>query len=476
LVGSSQQGRYNDFTRSGSKQWDDQKINVLDLEFKSVNDLYFEHRSNKSGNPETRKADKVKRGGDYSTGQYTAIYKCKWIIGTDYIYDSGLATDMKRKKNALRDTSFSFHVVAPSQDQMRFFGIVETMIPVADQIQIMWLKLQNYILNMVPPGIRFNLDALENINLGHGGEAWKPSKILDLYRQRGDMAFRGLDKEGNPFAGVPIEPIQNFVTGEIQNMVMIINSYLGLLRDNIGFNEITDGSTPDPRTLNGVANIAYQNTSNALSSLFKAEKYLNESVSDALLVRMQDAFSKGHKGYLAALGGNTMKFWMSKTDITAHELSLVVEDKPSDEEMMMLNQRMSVAMESGQITVADSTYIDTIDNIKEKAAVLAFRVKKNQEEAHARQMQQIEANGQTQQHSAMVAEEEKRKTLEMEHQLKMQYLEAEKTWDMKIKEMEMRARLMDTDKREYGRVVTKQVENEGKSNVAAINQKNQPSE
>jgi hypothetical protein len=288
------------------------------------------------------------------------------------------------------------------------------------------------------------------------------------------MPYRSRDKEGEPFPETPIEPIQNFVSGEILNMVTIINSFMGLLRDNIGFNEVTDGSTPDPRTLNGVANLAYQNTSNALSSLFKAEKYLNESLADALVVRMQDAFSRGHEGYIAALGGNTLKFWMSKTNITLHELSIIMEDKPSDEQKMELQRDMAIAIESGQITIADKIYIDTIDNLKEKAAVLAFRVKKNQEEAHARSMQQIQANGETQQQSAIIAEQAKQQTMQMEYQLKTQYMLAEKAEEAKIEAMKLQGRYNEGMLREEGRVVTKQVENEGKSNVAAMNQKKEP--
>lgn len=473
LKGSRAQGRDNNFLRAGSRNWDDDKIDVLDIEFKSVNDMLFEERKNSAGNREVRKAQFSKKGKKDVRGKsYEVIYKCKWIIGTDYVYDDGLMTDMKRKKNAIRDTSFSFHIVAPSQDQMRFFGVVESMIPVADQIQIVWLKLQNLLLNMVPPGIKFNLDALENINIGHAGQAWTPMKILDMYKQRGDMAYRSRDKEGNPFPENPIETMQNSVAQEANNLANMINIFMNLLRDNIGFNEVTDGSTPDPRTLNGVANIAYQNTSNALNSLFMAKKYLNESVADSLVVRMQQAFTAGHKGYLAALGGNTHKFWMSKTDITLHELSVVVNDAPSDEDLMELKADVRIALESGQINIADKVFIDTIDNVKEKAAVLAHRVKKNQEQKQQEALAMQQQNGQIQQQSAMVAEEEKRKTMEFEHQLKVQFLQTEMPMKYELEMMKQQTRLIETDKREQGRVASKYVENQGKEKVAAMNQKN----
>jgi len=290
LVGKS--GSYDFDFHKYSKPYDDKTIEVVDFEIKTVDDLVLENGTNKFGNQMVRKAkyhNKDKK--DYSSSKYEVIYKCRWVVGTDYVYNCGRLTNMKRKKGSLTSTRFSFHMFAPSQDQMRFFGVVEAMIPVADQIQLSWLKLQNLLLNIVPPGIAFNLDALENVSLGRAGEEWKPAKIMELYRQRGDLPFRGKDEEGRPMTDIPIKPMQNAVMGEVNNLMILINSFLGLLRDNIGFNEVTDGSAPDPRMLNGVANLAYQSTSQALSHLVIAKKNINEELCEDLVIRLQDAFA-----------------------------------------------------------------------------------------------------------------------------------------------------------------------------------------
>jgi hypothetical protein len=353
---------------------------------------------------------------------------------------------------------------------MKFYGVVEQMIPVADQIQIAWIKFQNLLLNIVPPGIAFDLDSLENINLGHGGKEWAPRKVIEMYKQRGDMAYRSLDKgTGERKHQVPITPLQNSITQEANNIVAMIQSFMGLLRDNIGFNEITDGSTPDPRMGKSVASMAYQSTSQALSSQIIAKKRINEELAADLTIRMQDAFASGEvEGYKKALGAATQQFWKVQSKLNLHEISLKIEDKPNPEQIQELNQKIQIALANKEITIADAVELDTFDNIKEKAAILAYKTKKNMDAAQARSLELQQQNGQIQQQSAMVAEEEKRKTMEVEFAYKSQLVILEKEWDYKIKELDGTIRLQDRNTAEQGRTTTKQIENQGKVVVKSM--------
>ena len=468
-----------DFQKPYSRPYDDMKVSVVDFEYKTVDDLVFEKRVNSRGNLEVRKSQYNKKNQpysqkEYSRTQYQVIYKCKWVVGTDFVWETGRCTNMKRKKNSLTETRFSFHMYAPSQDQMRFFGVVESMIPVADQIQISWLKLQNLLLKQVPPGIAFDLSALENINLGHAGKQWNPRKVIEMYYQRGDMPYRSLDQEGNPRGNVPISPLSNMVMQEANNMMILINSFMGLLRDNIGFNEITDGSSPDPRMLKSVASLAYQSTSQALSHLIVAKKRINEELAEDLVIRMQDAFSSGKvEGYKRALGAATQQFFSVQNDISLYEIAVKIEDIPSEEEKAKVEQKVQLALQSGQITIADAIELDMVKNLKERVAILAFRVKKNQEMNQQQQMMLSQQNAQVQQQAAIIAEEEKRKTIQMEYQLKAQLVQAEKQYDLQIEQLKTQGRLQDTSLREQGRMGAKQIENQGKRETKAMDLMNQ---
>jgi len=466
-----QKGGARRYAANGERVNDDNKILVLEFEKKSFDETAYEKRVNSHGNKKINKTDynrKTDKKSEIVRDGRKTLYKGKWIIDTDFIFEYGRCTNIKRSKNNPKDTTFSWHLIAPEQDRMNFFGVIESMIPVADQIQIAWLKIMNLLLNSVPPGIAFDLSALENLNLGHNGEKWVPRKALEMYKRRGDMAYRSKREDGEPMGGPPITQLRSEVASEIANFVGIVNGFMGILRDNIGFNEVTDGSTPDPRTLNGVANLAYQATTNALNHLVQGTKFLNENIADSLVIRLQDAFEAGEKVYRKALGINSERFWKTLGDITAHELSLKFEDKPSDEEKAVLNRRIELAESSGQITVADSTYIDTIDNIKEKAMVLAFLVKKNIGEKQARDMQNIEANSKEQQKSAAMTAEMERENIKLEYSLKSQLQREEKQADFMIERLKSSTRINEADIKEAGRAFTKELENEGKKAVKAM--------
>jgi hypothetical protein len=92
----------------------------------------------------------------YDGKQWEVVYKGKWIVGTDYIYDFGLATNMKRAMDIkkISKTELSFHVVAASFDKMVAKGITEDLIPIADEIQMTVLKLRNLNNRMIPTAQR----------------------------------------------------------------------------------------------------------------------------------------------------------------------------------------------------------------------------------------------------------------------------------------------------------------------------------
>jgi len=91
---------------------------------------------------------------------------------------------MKRAKSSLMDTKLSYHIYAPEFFDMRGYGIMEQIIPIADAIQIAWYRMQNAINQARPKGIIIEMGALEDIPLGAGGKKLSPMKVLDLYNPR----------------------------------------------------------------------------------------------------------------------------------------------------------------------------------------------------------------------------------------------------------------------------------------------------
>jgi hypothetical protein len=452
-----------------NRGYDAFNLRLLDIEFFSVNELVYEQRIDRRGNRIYAKAkyeDRNKRKDKFERVAYKVVYKGKWIMDTNYIFDYGLCTDMKRAKSSLMDTKMSYNIYAPEFWDMRATGMMEQIIPIADAIQIAWYRLQNAINQARPKGIAIEIGALEDIPLGSGGTKLSPMKVLDLYNQTGSLVYRKLDAQGRQANYKPIEELENGLGRDVSNYWALIQNHIQMLRDITGMNEMTDGSTPDPRTLTTVAKLANEGTNNALYGIVKADKLTLEALANDIVLRFQDVTDV--KGYTRALGGNTMKFFKMSERVALYEFGIFLEDKPTDEQRAMLMQQVIASQANGLLDIEDSIIIQNTDNLKVAQQLLAYKIRKRREQEEEKAMRAQQMNAQVQQEAAMAAEQAKQQTIQIEGEVKSNLLQIEKELDGKLMEMKYQFELQLEEMRQTGKVATKEVENTGKKSVTKI--------
>tara|TARA_B110000114_G_scaffold185146_1_gene231016 strand:- start:461 stop:2791 length:2331 start_codon:yes stop_codon:yes gene_type:complete len=416
--------RMNTSNNAFSKNYDDSKILVLEMEFFSVDQMVHESRTDKRGNKRFGRAgynSQNKRKNKYVRSSYKTVYKISWIVDSEYCYDYGLCSDMKRVKSNLMDTDLSYHIFAPDFHNMKPLGIMEQLIPIADQIQISWYRLQNTINQARPKGIMIELGALEDIPLGAGGQQMKPMDVIDLFNKTGTLVYRKNDIGGKATNYKPIEELENGLGRDAMTYYQVIQNNIEMIRQITGLNEFTDGSTPDARSLTTTAKLAAQATNNALAHIEQGERRLLERLASAVIVRLQDSVKKNPiEGYVRALGRNTMEFFKLSPSVSKHEFGVKIEDRPTEEVKARLMGILQNSVAQGQVDFEDAVYIEQITNLKQAQQVLSYRIKKKKEEAQANAQKQQEMNGQIQQQSAQAAEQSKQQTLQMEMEGKMQ--------------------------------------------------------
>lgn len=455
-----------------NKGYDRFKVRVLDMEFYSVNEMVYEKRVDRRGNLVYARAkyeDRNRRKDKYERHAYKVVYKAKWIIDTKYMFCYGLCTDMKRAKSNMMDTKLSYHLYAPEFWDMKAYGIMEQVIPIADAIQIAWYRLQNVINQSRPKGIMIEMGALEDIPLGSGGMKMTPMKVLDLYNKTGTLVYRKMDSQGRVSNVKPIEELENGLGRDAMNYWLLIQNHIQMLRDITGMNEMTDGSTPDPRTLTTVAKLAYEGTNNSLAGIISGEKKLLEALAYSVMLRLQDSVQKTNvEGYLRSLGGNTLKFIRVSPNVAMHEYGIFLEDKPTDDQRAFLLQQVQASQLNNLLDIEDSIIIQNTDNLKVAQQLLAYKIKKRRKEEQDKAMQMQQMNAQVQQQSAMAAEQAKQQTMQVEGQVKSQLIEIEKTMDAKLLELKYQYELKLEEMRQSGKLSVKEEENFGTKNVAKI--------
>lgn len=457
---------------SENRNYDGFRIRVLDLEFYSVNSLVQEERVNSKGNLVVGRTNKVRANRPdkkYTKTDYKTVYQSMWVIDSDVYFRCELQTNMKRAKSSLTDTTMSYHVVAPQIYQMNTYSLGEQMKTIADQIQMAWYKLQNVMLRARPRGIMIELGALENVPLGRAGKALKPMEIIDLYNQTGNLIYRRLSEDGDKSNYKPIEELDNGIGGEAVQYFNIITSNIQLLRDILGFNEITDGSTPDPRTLKGVAKYATESTNNSLDYIRRSERNLLERLCYSLTLRIQDAAQMGTiDGFVRALGSNSVQFFKLDPLVSAYECGLVITQKPSEAEREKLSRRIEQAIASNQITLADAMMVEALDDIKYAELLLGYKINKNKEDAQRIAMEQQQMNGQIQQQSAAMAAQMQQQTIQLETEAKLAVIREEKSLEAQLLAMKLQGEAALEQMRVEGKIDLGKIESESRQYVAEI--------
>jgi hypothetical protein len=442
-----------------SKYWNRFKVLVLDFEFLSWNDYTYKEEVDNRGNvrfgktkyQDATKLSVTKEGVIDKMGtipnmiDFTmkgqaepifmpvtrkVVYKCKWLIQTDYMYDWGMSENQIRKPSSWWDTKLNIQLYSWNFYKMRFAGITERLVPLEDKASLTWFKLQNMSNKLIPYLINIDLNALEGVDFGGGGEKMNPTKVMDFIFSNFVVPYRSTDLlSQNP----NYKPVSIEASGQLAvfgQLYQELQNTLDMMRQVSGLNELTDGSTPNAKTLVPVANAAMESTNNALYLLSFADKQLIQELADAIVSKVQIAVKLGKvEGYARALGEETVKFFQISPDISIHEFGIFIEDVPSDFERQQLIQELNIRDSQGLIEPEDKILVMSTKNLKMASMILAYRIKKRREKLQEFELQKIQEASQGNAMATQVAEQEKRVTLQTQLEVDVARINAEKQWD-----------------------------------------------
>ena len=151
-------------------------------------------------------------------------------------------------------------------------------------LQLTHLKIQQAIAKAKPDGLIIDIEGLENVQLGKGGEL-EPLDLHDIYEQTGVFYYRSKNPDGG-FQNPPIREIGNSIRN-INELIGIYNHYLRLIRDTTGINEVTDASSPNSEALVGVREQAIQASNNAIHDVTDASMLLYKRVCEDVVKCLQ---------------------------------------------------------------------------------------------------------------------------------------------------------------------------------------------
>lgn len=373
-------------------EFDDFLITLLDFNFISLNTevyeqkkhvyegYFFNRRSHDYNLPED--ADTEKRSLTKKPLEFT--YKGHWVVGTKFMFDYGLAEDIMRDKKhgKVSPKAFlPFVFIAPDIYDMQNKSLVERMMPHADQIQLIHLKIQHLLAKLTPPGLAIDISALSDVMLGKG-KAWTPLELQELYSQTGNYYYNGEDEEGRPMNRKPIDEIKNSIGPVLTELIGMYNFEIQQIRDVTGINEIRDASLPDKDMAVGISEMALQGSRNTSRPLSQAFRSLFENCGKRLALMIQYNVGQGRnlEVYEEVFGKFNLKAIEITKDLKLVEMGIKVEAAPTEMDLKISESNIQISLAQKEIRVEDASMLRDIPNIKMRHQYMSIKRKQRAKE------------------------------------------------------------------------------------------------
>ena len=420
---------YDRNSRRYTYGYDDYLIDVMDFEFLSVDCVYYESKDSQFGN-----TGFYFKGNDYKMPNSSVydrqphkmenqtVYGGSYIYGTDMVYDYGMKKNIPKNIHDLTKARLSYSVSCTNLRKMQPKSIVSGVIGFADQLQLTHLKIQQAVAKAKPDGVLVDIEGLENVQLGRGGEL-QPLQIQDIYEQTGVFYYRSKNPEGG-FQNPPIRSIENSIRN-INEYINLYNHYLRMIRDATGINEVMDASTPKGDALVGVQQQAIAAGNNALYDITNASIVLYRRVCEDIVKCLQVIPSDSvlYRVYSKAIGEKSMELLSTFDDLPMYNFGIRVTQEMSDDDRIFLEQNIQATLAQKEIDLEDAMAIRQVKDIDQAQRLLAVKRKKRMAEIQSQQQQNIQLQAQANSQAAQASAQMEMQKLQMEAQMEAQKIQ-----------------------------------------------------
>jgi hypothetical protein len=374
-------------------------------------------------------------------------YEGVLVLGTNHMLKWELMKNMVRPKSAIQKVFAPFIVSAPKMYRGQIDSLVKRMIPFADQIQLIHLKLQQITSRMIPDGVYLDMDGLSSINLGNGN-SYDPQEALNLYFQTGSVIGRSFTEDGEYNHGkIPVQELTSSgANAKISSLISMYNYNLNMLRAATGLNEARDAATPDERALVGVQKLAAANSNTATRHILEAGLYITKSLAECVYYRISDVlqFSDMAEDLAKGIGRFSVDILNQIKSIHLHDFAIYIDLHPDEEEKAILEQNIQTSLSAGKIDIDDAIDVRSVANVKIASQLLKVRKKRKEKTDMQKQQMLIQQQSQSNAQAAQVAEQAKQQTIQVDSQSKAQIeqLRAQLELQRMEKEFELKAQLI----------------------------------
>ncbi len=313
-------------------------------------------------------------------------------------------------------------------------SMVESCTGFADMLQLTHLKIQQAIAKAKPDGLIIDIEGLENVQLGKGGEL-QPLELHDIYEQTGVFYYRSKNPEGG-FQNPPIREIGNTIRN-INELIGLYNHYMQLIRDTTGINDAMDASSPKGEALVGVQQQAIAAGNNAIYDITNASMMLFKRVCSDVVKCLQILPKESvlYKIYTNAIGEENMNVLSSFEDLSMYNFGVQVVKEMEDKDKEYLEMNIQMAIQQQQIDLEDAMAVRALKDVNQAERLLIIRRKKRMQEQQQMAMQNSEQQAQQAAAAAEQASQARMGELQAQAQIDQQEIQLKGQLEMQLAQM-----------------------------------------
>ena len=368
----------------------------------------------------------LRRGKQMEETEIEYVYTCKWIVGTDIVFDYGKEHGIVRyNKKGVKRVRLPYIISSDRSPSM-----AERCISHIDDIQLAVLKKRNALAKMAP-GPRMILDkTLLRATIDIGGKTMTMLDMVRQYQKTGVMVVESKPEFDDPDSpGTNKKPFEFAPTGLAEDFAIFageIGGGVDMIRTVTGVNEVADGSSQQPDMLVGVATELGAATNNAIKPLLHIDQTMTLNSMKYVTCKWQVGVLTGDiEIEYMPINSNVMRAIKLSGDLYDRDLGIILVIAPSEtDRQIMLQDIMTKRMNS---TISEADYMMIYNMVRDgdfKKAQLYLVRAVEEEKARQQQMamQNLQSQAQAQSQAAQEIEAAKAKTLQLEYQLKAELI------------------------------------------------------
>jgi len=331
------------------------------------------------------------------------LYGCKWIIGSDEVYDAGKAYNQTFKDDK---PIMPIRVVKITDN-----SITNRLRPVYDDMQMAWLKYQNAQIMAMNAGYAINVRLLNNIKLG--GQKLTMKEVFNIMKDTGNLFYSDTTHMGKYEGGAvnPVTPLPGGMGIQLTEAIQKFEWAVRMIEHETGLTSLSMGATPRADQGKATTELSMAATQNVIRPIIDGIMNLKGRISENSMLRIQlliNSSKRARDGYTRVVGRKDIDV-LKIAEGRAVSYGINLEPRATDAQkqwiMGLVNEAIALGRDGVKSMEIDDALnivqqLDNGGNIKEMGIKLGYKIRKYKEEAQQKANQTIQLQSQEQQKAA----------------------------------------------------------------------------